>query len=213
MQLIILMGKSLSGKTYLEHKLANNNIIDPIITSTTRPKRNGEINGKTYYFVNNQEYQKALTNHEALAPREYHVAHDETWSYYLDKTNLIKQFMSATHERPKLLILDLKGYLDLFNNIKQSNDPILKKLHISGLYLDIPIKKRIERYLTTPRSHDDSQEFVRRLYDDEFNAFKDLDKPEYCKKYRIKIVNSNLDALLYLEKYKMKDCSIEKRSR
>lgn len=199
MQLIVLMGKSLSGKTYLEHKLANNNIIDPIITSTTRPKRNGEINGKTYYFVNNQEYQKALTNHEALAPREYHVAHHETWSYYLDKTNLIKQFMSAAYERPQLLILDLKGYLDLFNNIKQSNDPILRQLHISGLYLNIPIKERLERYLTTPRSHDDSQEFVRRLYDDEFNAFNNLDKPEYCQKYQIKVVNNNLDALLYLQ--------------
>lgn len=199
MQLIVLMGKSLSGKTYLEHKLANNNIIDPIITSTTRPKRNGEINGKTYYFVNNQEYQKALTNHEALAPREYHVAHHETWSYYLDKKNLIRLLMSAAYERPQLLILDLTGYLDLFNTIKQSNDPILKKLHISGLYLNIPLKERLERYLTTPRSHDDSQEFVRRLYDDEFHAFNNLDKPEYCQKYQIKVVNNNLDALLYIQ--------------
>lgn len=199
MQLIVLMGKSLSGKTYLEHKLANNNIIDPIITSTTRPKRNGEINGKTYYFVNNQEYQKALTNHEALSPREYHVAHHETWNYYLDKTKLIKQCMSAADERPQLLILDLKGYLDLFNIIKQSNDPILKQLHISGLYLNIPIKERFERYLITPRSHDDSQEFVRRLYDDEFHAFNDLDQPGYCQQYQIQVVNNNLDALLYLQ--------------
>lgn len=199
MQLIVLMGKSLSGKTYLEHKLANNNIIDPIITSTTRPKRNGEINGKTYYFVDNQEYKKALTNHEALAPREYHVAHHETWMYYLDKTKLIKQCMSAADERPQLLILDLKGYLDLFNIIKQSNDPILKQLHISGLYLNIPIKERFERYLITPRSHDDSQEFVRRLYDDEFHAFNDLDQPGYCQQYQIQVVNNNLDALLYLQ--------------
>lgn len=199
MQLIVLMGKSLSGKTYLEHKLANNNIIDPIITSTTRPKRNGEINGKTYYFVNNQEYKKAVATHEALAAREYHVAHHETWNYYLDKTKLIKQCMSAADERPQLLILDLKGYLDLFNIIKQSNDPILKQLHISGLYLNIPIKERFERYLITPRSHDDSQEFVRRLYDDEFHAFNDLDQPGYCQQYQIQVVNNNLDALLYLQ--------------
>lgn len=56
--LLILLGASGSGKSTLEKKLYENNknIFDRVVSATTRPKRNGEIDGVDYFFVDNNKF-------------------------------------------------------------------------------------------------------------------------------------------------------------
>lgn len=48
---ILLIGKAGSGKTKLQNELVKNNNFNKVITYTTRPPREKEINGQDYYFI------------------------------------------------------------------------------------------------------------------------------------------------------------------
>lgn len=72
MNIITLSGCSGSGKNYIAEKLIEkinnkNNIKSNFIVSfTTRQIRNGEINGKDYYFINVEEFENKIKNNEFL---------------------------------------------------------------------------------------------------------------------------------------------------
>ena len=54
--MIILVGASASGKTVVAKDLAARYGYTKAITHTTRPKREGEINGVDYFFVTKKEF-------------------------------------------------------------------------------------------------------------------------------------------------------------
>ena len=56
-QIIVLMGASGSGKTTIGIYLKELGIPE-IISHTTRPKREGEVDGVTYYYVTKEEFDK-----------------------------------------------------------------------------------------------------------------------------------------------------------
>ena len=70
---IVIMGKSLSGKSYLQKELVKQGF-PKMITATTRPKRQGEVDGQDYYFVDKMAK-------DAIAPRKYHVVNNQEWDY------------------------------------------------------------------------------------------------------------------------------------
>ena len=63
---IVLLGASGSGKSTLEHELATHHGFEKIISYTTRQKRDGEENGKDYYFTNNGTFNDMI-NQELFA--------------------------------------------------------------------------------------------------------------------------------------------------
>lgn len=170
---IVIMGKSLSGKSYLQKELVKQGF-PKMITATTRPKRQGEVDGQDYYFVDRM-------SKDAIAPRRYHVVNNQEWDYYLPKDEFIK--VSGTN-RASTLILDLDGYLELEE--AGQNMPNVK---ILGLYLNVPLKERLKRYLDTSRSQENGKEFVRRLYDDEMRAFNQLDDPKFCQEHHVMLMD------------------------
>lgn len=170
---IVIMGKSLSGKSYLQKELVKQGF-PKMITATTRPKRQGEVDGQDYYFVDR-------IPKDAIAPRRYHVVNNQEWDYYLPKDEFIK--ISGTN-RASTLILDLDGYLELEK--ASQNMPNVK---ILGLYLNVPLKERIKRYLDTSRGQENGKEFVRRLYDDEMRAFNQLDDPKFCQEHHVMLMD------------------------
>lgn len=175
----VIIGKSLSGKSYLQAKLNELNIVEPFKTTTTRPKRSPNENG--YHFVSNAQAQTDIANGGALAMRTYHVVNGETWVYYINKRDLLKQ------NRDVSLIIDYQGYLDLKKQIDSEK--------LQAIYLDIPLKPRLKRYLETDRAKESEHEFVRRLYDDELKAFAGIDND-----LSIKHVNSVKDAIKFISK-------------
>ena len=64
--IIVLLGASGSGKSTLEHELATHHGFEKIISYTTRQKRDGEENGKDYYFTNNDTFNDMI-NQELFA--------------------------------------------------------------------------------------------------------------------------------------------------
>ena len=171
---IVIMGKSLSGKSYLQKELVKRGF-PKMVTATTRPKRRGEVDGQDYYFVKK-------TSKDAIAPRRYHVINNQEWDYYLPKDEFIKV---SNANQVSTLILDLDGYLELEK--AGQNMPNVK---ILGLYLNVPLKERLRRYLDTSRGQENGKEFVRRLYDDEMRAFNQLDDPRFCQDHHVMLMNN-----------------------
>ena len=55
---IVLLGKTGSGKTAICDWLTENLRYEKIITYTTRPMRNGEVDGEDYHFVTDREFEE-----------------------------------------------------------------------------------------------------------------------------------------------------------
>ena len=53
---IVLLGKTGSGKSAICDWLVDNLRYDKIVTYTTRPKRDGEVDGEDYNFVSEKEF-------------------------------------------------------------------------------------------------------------------------------------------------------------
>lgn len=91
MKLYCIMGKSGSGKdTILERLLHMRNDLTPIITYTTRPMRSGEKNGKEYYFVTPQVFEKLKNNNSVIEYRKYNTTQGE-WVYFMADDNQIDE--------------------------------------------------------------------------------------------------------------------------
>lgn len=90
--MFVICGKSASGKDTLAKELIARGY-KRVVTYTTRPPRDGEIDGVEYHFISNEQFQEKLENHEFA---EYHVYYTEfgDWYYgsatndYVDDPNL-----------------------------------------------------------------------------------------------------------------------------
>ena len=90
-KLYCIMGKSGSGKdTILERLLHMRNDLTPIMTYTTRPQRPGEKNGKEYYFVTPQVFEKLKNNDSVIEYRRYNTTQGE-WIYFMADDNQIDE--------------------------------------------------------------------------------------------------------------------------
>lgn len=66
-KVIALFGPAGSGKDYLLHEIMKvDSNLHEIVSCTTRPKREGEINGVNYYFLTNQEFYNKVDNGDML---------------------------------------------------------------------------------------------------------------------------------------------------
>lgn len=106
--MIILVGASASGKTEVAKMLHKKYNIVKMITTTTRPMRVNEINGRDYFFVSKEEFIKRLNNNEFI---EYTFYND---NYYGSGKNQIGP--------NKCIVVDPKG-LKAFQNL---NNPSIK---------------------------------------------------------------------------------------
>lgn len=78
--MILLVGKSATGKDTIRQQL-NNLGIPSIVTYTTRPMRDGEINGVTYHFVDKSRFRSLDIMGHFIETTSYNVATGETWYY------------------------------------------------------------------------------------------------------------------------------------
>lgn len=62
--MIVLAGASASGKTEVAKELAKKYGVNKVITTTTRPMRKGEVNGKDYFFVTKSEFEQMLMDNK-----------------------------------------------------------------------------------------------------------------------------------------------------
>lgn len=58
--MLVLMGKSTSGKDTIKNELINKYGFHSIVTYTTRPIRNGEVPDVTYYYISDEEFKQKI---------------------------------------------------------------------------------------------------------------------------------------------------------
>ena len=71
-----LMGKSSSGKDTIYKRIKElHPELKTVTIYTTRPIREGEKNGKEYYFVNEEKLQQLLDDGKVIELRTYDTVH------------------------------------------------------------------------------------------------------------------------------------------
>ena len=132
-KIIVITGKSSSGKNSLQNYLASNYDFVNLVSHTTRPPRPNESNGYDYYFINKEDFINMNNKDLFIETREYKVNTEignDIWYYGLSKMeyNICNVFN-------KVVIVDMKGFHELAEYIGRDNCFMLY------LYCDDNIRK------------------------------------------------------------------------
>lgn len=84
-KLFYIMGKSASGKDTIYNILLSdetiNKILKPLVMYTTRPMRDNEVEGVTYYYVDDNKYHEMKEQGIIVECREYKTVYG-IWAYF-----------------------------------------------------------------------------------------------------------------------------------
>lgn len=81
-KIYVVLGKSASGKDTIYRLLRKRHPeIEPVVLYTTRPIRDGEIDGSTYHFISNSQMISMNRNGEFIESRTYNVKDNQKWIY------------------------------------------------------------------------------------------------------------------------------------
>ena len=115
---IMLVGPQASGKSTIQDALAQQGY-EKIISYTTRPPRNNELDGIDYWFLNDDEFTAAFVDSELTCIRSYPTAMG-IWRYGFAWKDLNRAVDSVA-------VIDPSGYLELRNQMQD----------VFGIFIDI----------------------------------------------------------------------------
>ena len=190
--MVVLSSPSGAGKTALANKLLSvDNSFVLSVSVTTRTPRDGEVEGKDYFFVDDEEFSLMIKNNQLL---EYATVFSNK---YGTKSELVKQ--TIENGKNVLFDIDWQGVRQLKENIKTSSQLVTifvlppsiselnRRLKIRALDSEETLKKRMfeaEKEI----SHWVDYDYV--IINDDFEkCFQDLYsivKAEKLKKFRQK---------------------------
>ena len=132
--ILILTGKTCSGKNAVSDKLINEHGFHRVITYTTRPMRNGEVNGETYHFVNTDDFMQKMKS-GFFAEWKAYTTTEGVWYYGTAMEDLEKA------DDKTVVILTPDGYRDIKGKVDckvvsiylyANNATIKKRLMVRG---------------------------------------------------------------------------------
>lgn len=157
--IIVLLGASGSGKSTIENELATHHGFKKIISYTTRDPRAGEVNGKDYYFINNETFYEMLKEGLFAEYDEY------------SQGRLYGTLISDYAEGNKVVVLTPNGLRQLMDKCcGEDIYPVLVEAN-----LGTRIKRYIDRCGIEKFSFDDKNEISARVERD-FGMFLGLEK-------------------------------------
>lgn len=169
-----LMGKSASGKDTLYRKIINNcSYLKKINMYTTRPKRENEVDGREYNFIDEDFLNK--NQDKIIEKRVYNTVYGP-WTYAtLDNGNIDKN-------DNYIMIGTLESYKKMKEYFGENN--------IIPLYIEVPYDIRLNRALMRDKDEHKSllDEIKRRLAQDEIDfSEENIKSANIIKRY------SNMD--------------------
>lgn len=83
-KIFCVFGKSASGKDTLYQRLINDAALNlkSVVLYTTRPMREGEVHGETYYFVSIEDYERMKSEGKIIEHRVYDTVFGP-WHYFM----------------------------------------------------------------------------------------------------------------------------------
>lgn len=167
-KIFILVGKSASGKdTLMKQVLADCPHIKRMVSYTTRPMRDGEENGREYFFVTNSCFEEKRREGKVVEERVYYTKNGE-WVYgTIDEGN---NFNTGSY----LAIKDPAGAKKLRDYYGENN--------VIMILVDVDNGIRLMRAVTREMAQVEPKyaELCRRYLSDE-EDFKDV-KPDFIIK-------------------------------
>ena len=136
---IAIVGPSGSGKNTLQGFFEKDGR-KVVVSYTTREMRKGEINGKDYYFVSKEEFERMLKNGELVEHVEY------CGNYYGCRR---RDFLGGD----TVIIVEPEG-------LKQLKEKLKEDAEVISVFLDVPEEIRIERM---EKRGDDYDKIMKRI--------------------------------------------------
>lgn len=135
-KIFCLMGKSSSGKDTIFRTLIKEEKLNlkPVISYTTRPMRTNEVDGREYYFINEEVLQKYETYHKVIEQRVYQTVHGP-WHYAtIDDGQIDLQCNNY------IIIVTLEAYNNLVDYFGQE--------YVIPIYIEVEDGVRLERAIS-----------------------------------------------------------------
>ena len=193
-KIFYIMGKSASGKDKIYSRLAGNKELNlkKLILYTTRPVRDGEENGKQYYFTDEKKLQEFKAEGKVIEARAYNTVYG-VWTYFTADDGQIELW-----QYDYLVIGTIESYCALKEYF---GDDVMVPLYIEvedGLRLSRALER--ERAQTKPQYAELCRRFLADAEDfSEENLeragikrrFQNIDK-ETCMEEILREINVNL---------------------
>ncbi len=170
-RVVVLSGPSGSGKSTIVDRLVARQPVKLVkaISATTRPPRPGEVDGKDYFFLSREEFQRRLDAGQFL---EWAEVHDSGQLY----GTLLSEIERARREGGwALLEIDVQGALRVMEIYPDA----------ITIFLTTPSQEEYERRLRARGT--ESEESIRRRLQ---TARQEL---QFADRYRYRVVNDDLD--------------------
>ena len=191
-KLIIFSAPSGAGKSSLIRKLIqlSDQSIELSVSATTRASRNGEVHGKDYFFMSDDEFNQMKENDAFLESANVHGFQYATIKSYVQEK--INSGISV------ILDIDVQGFTQIKNSLME---------HIS-IFILPPSFEELEKRLFT-RGQDSNEVILKRLK----NAVTEL---KYADMFDYVVLNDEfnktietLSSILFEENFKYNDKNIE----
>ena len=146
--MILLVGESASGKSTIEKQLVNYGY-SKIVSYTTRPMREGEVDGIDYHYISEEDFL-------------YHLK----INFFAEYTVYNGWYYGIAHEDcldNSIVVVEPHGFRQLLK---------IPNLHIKSFYIQVPERVRLKRMVDRG---DNLMEVFRRIFSDQ-GLFQFIDK-------------------------------------
>ena len=133
-KIFCLMGKSSSGKDTIFSILKEKVRLKPIVSYTTRPMRKNEVDGREYFFINEEKLKEYDEAGKIIERRVYHTIYGP-WHYATNDDGQIKE------DENYIVIVTLEAYINL---IKYFGEERIVPIYVcveDGLRLERALKR------------------------------------------------------------------------
>ena len=158
--IIVLVGKTASGKTAVANELCKYHGYNRIITYTTRPMRENEVQDVDYHFISDEQFNEMVKNNEFTEYKRYNTAHG-AWSY-----GSVITFEQELSNDCYVIVLTPQGLRDLSKKMSR----------YIAFYLNVNLKSQLERL---KKRGDEEQQIIKRLINDAKDFENVLDIVDY----------------------------------
>ena len=156
-KLLVISGSMATSKDTTLNELSNRGVVKTLLSTTTRPKRPSEQQGREYNFVTEEEFDKK----DFVEKRLYRVANGDTWYYGLSYDEIFKCYDIPGNYA---VILDVQGMRKLKEYI---NRTFGEGIEVITVMLQASYYTRLKRYLNRDKIDDELiKECCRRLLAD-----------------------------------------------